>query len=131
MSKKMSNFTKVQFDIKKLGLKFNKKKLNSVIFHSTNETREHFLVKCILSYILHSMGHDIYSEGKYGTKKLDVIDLTDMIVYEIETNKTKKKTEQKITNVKDSYFGLIIIDLKDLPEKLDDIFKFVKKEIGY
>jgi len=124
------NFTKIQFDIKKLGLKFDKKKLNTVVFHNTNESKEHFIVKCVLSFLLRIMGHDIYSEGFYGNKKFDVIDLTDRIVYEIESSKTKKKVTQKEENITDSYFDLFIIDLKDIP-KIDELFNFVKKQIGY
>lgn len=132
MSKElMSNYTKIQFDIKKLGLKFDKRKLNSVVFHNTNESIEHFIAKCLLSFLLRSKGHDIYSEGKYGVKKLDVIDLTDKVVYEIESNKTNKKTQQKETNIADSYFELMVVDLKDMPNTFEGALNFIKKKIGF
>jgi tRNA A58 N-methylase Trm61 len=100
-----------------------------VVFHNTNESREHFISKCILAQILYQKGHNIYTEGRHKTKKFDVIDLNTYTVYELESNVTTKSKDQKELNVKNSNFSLIIIDLKDLPKNIDDIFNFLNKKI--
>lgn len=98
--------------IKRLGIDLNE--LNTVRFR-IGETFEHRLVKFIICEYLFLLKHHFKTEQSVIHGVCDVIDLDTFVIYEVETNATKKVKENKLETF---YHPLIedifIVNLKEL-----------------
>jgi hypothetical protein len=112
--------------LKENGIVVTETNKNCLFLHNRNESMTHFVVKAILFKILRECSRSVGTEIEIRNGIVDLIDLDNLIVYEIENGMCKKRVRDKMTNyknVKDVFF----IDCKKVPEKLIDAEKYLRR----
>lgn len=66
---------------------------------NNHESFEHFLTKCLIYKILVDKRHKVDMEVKLPEGIIDVVDLTDRVLYEVETNHTKEKNKKDMSKL--------------------------------
>lgn len=104
--------TAINYYVRELGLKDYTKKLNKVCFYG-NETRQHFLGKANLCWLLHKEKIPFITESKIRGKKgktniPDILVLKPLVAIEILHTET---TEYYETKVQKAANGLIFINV--------------------
>lgn len=103
--------------------------LNEGVFsHNKNESMKHFLVKAIIYKILKEKGRMVGTEIETTNSIADVLDSTNMNVYEVETNATPENRKEILkqyenVNIKDVF----IIDLREVPDNIIEMDKYLRK----
>lgn len=104
------------------------RQVNSII-PQTGNSLAHELVKFATLYRLKKKRHSCYSEPRSENHhvKYDLVDLTDGVAYEFETNASLLTINRKVEQHADSPFVLEIVDVqkvaKELIEELEDWLK--------
>jgi MFS superfamily sulfate permease-like transporter len=114
--------------LKENGIVVNGNNKNCLFMHNKRESIKHFIVKAILFKILRELDRSVGSEIEIRNGIVDIIDLDNLIVYEIENGMNKKNIKEKIRNyriVKDIFF----IDCKRVPENLEDAEKYLRRVV--
>jgi hypothetical protein len=104
------------------------KSVNCLYLNNGKETVKHFVVKAILFKILREKGRKVATEVDIIHDVVDLIDLDNLIAYEIETNPTKEKVNKRareLNFVKEIFF----IDLKKLPDNIEKLERILEKMI--
>jgi hypothetical protein len=112
--------------LKENGVVVNGNNRNCLFLHSRKETMNHFVVKSILFKILREKERNVGTEIEINNGIVDLIDLDNLIVYEIENGRNKKSVREKIINyrvAKDVFF----IDCKKVPDNLKAIENYLRK----
>jgi len=87
---------------------------------------KHWIVKAMIFKILREMGRMVGSEVEVDGGIVDVIDVDNMIVYEIEMKMCWQEYE---TNMFGKLRDIFVIDLKKVPDDLNDIEKYLREKI--
>jgi hypothetical protein len=125
-SQKLISQIKARKILRENGIVANEKNKNCLFTHNKNESLKHFIIKAILFKILREKGRNVGSEIEIENGIVDLIDLDNLIAYEIENGTNKKKIEEKLKNykaVKDVFF----IDCKKVPNDLEKAEKYLRK----
>lgn len=105
--------------------------LNEGVFsHNKNESIKHFLVKAIIYKIIKEKGRIVGTEIETTNSIADVLDSTNMNVYEVETNATPGNRKEILkqyenVNIKDVF----IIDLRKVPNNIIEMEKCLRERI--
>lgn len=127
-------------NLKKTGIGKKKTDLNKIILMSKGEGLKHFLTKCILFWLLRMENHDIYTEAPIknysanGTKyfpKIDLIDMTSRVLFEIETHKSVRKFDKLMKKKNANWKDLLIIDSFEIPYELNKQIKKLSEKLSY
>ena len=103
---------------------------NTVYANKGNETPEHFMVKAMLIFILKSRGAEAYSELKIEGGIIDVFDITNRVIYEIETDLTEGGKQEKVEKYDSNYIReFIFINLKKVPMDILEMQKYLTEKI--
>lgn len=112
--------------LKENGVVVNRNNRNCLFLHNRKESMKHFIVKAILFKILREKNRGVGTEIEIKNGIVDLIDLDNLIVYEIENGVNKKRTVEKVKNykaVKDVFF----INCRKVPDNLKDIENYLRK----
>ncbi len=109
------------FDLlKENGFVITDRNKNCLFLHNSHESMKHFIVKAMIFKILRERGRNVGTEIETRNGIADVIDLDNLIVYEIETSVSKNKIKEKLNQFKD-FRDLFIVDARKLSSNLDDL----------
>jgi len=125
-SQKLISQIKAKEILRKNGIVVNEKNKNCLFTHSKKESLKHFVVKAILFKILREKGRNVGSEIEIENGIVDLIDLDNLIAYEIENGISKRRIEEKLKNykvVKDVFF----INCKKVPNDLEKAENYLRK----
>jgi len=125
-SQKLISQIKAREILRENGMVVNEKNKNCLFTHNKNESLKHFIVKAILFKILREKGRNVGSEIEIENGIVDLIDLDNLIAYEIENGINKKRINEKLKNykvVKDVFF----VDCKKVPNDLEKAEKYLRK----
>ena len=114
--------------LRKKGFVLNEKNLNCLFPHNKKESLKHWITKALVFKILSNKGRNVGSEVEVGNGIADVFDADNTIAYEIESNFSKNKNQEKIhilSTAKDIFF----IDLKKIPDDIFSAKKYLEKII--
>lgn len=103
---------------------------DSVEFHS--DGYKHFMVKAAIGYVLRDNSHRFLTEAEFPNGRMaDVVDLHTGLVYEVETNASRKDVEEKLGNFWDyePIDDVLVIDPTEFPDDLDEIREQVRGEL--
>lgn len=97
---------------------------NAVRFHNKNESFNHFLVKCAVAKILYNKRMSVSGEFPLmrrgiEVRTFDVIDFTEMNVYEVES---EKNTPRKLP-----YLNEITIYIDDMPGEVKSALAVLRR----
>jgi len=101
------------------GFAISQKGENCLFSSTGSETMKHWLVKATIFKILRNMRRRVGTEVEVNGGIVDVLDIDNMIAYEVESNLTRERLKSKLANLsgmRDVFF----IDLSDVP---DDIYE--------
>jgi len=114
--------------LKENGFVITDKNKNCLFVNGGKETMKHWLVKAMIFKILRERGRNVGTEIEMKEGIADVIDIDNKIVYEIESEPTKKKIKEKLKlfNGADDVF---ILDLKKFPNDIIEAEKYLKEKI--
>ncbi|MEM5802104.1 MAG: hypothetical protein QXQ18_01825 [Candidatus Aenigmatarchaeota archaeon] len=104
------------------------KHVNCLYLNNGKESLKHFVVKAILFKILREKGKKVATEVDVDRDVVDLVDLDNLIAYEIERKPTREKIEKRLKElnfVKDIFF----IDLKFLPNDIKTLEFLLKKMV--
>jgi hypothetical protein len=110
--------------LKSLGYVLNEQNKNCL--YLTNESMKHWLVKALIFKILRDKSRLVGTEIEVNGGIADLIDVDNLIVYEIENGLGKK--ERKMEQFKD-FKDVFIIDLKVLPDSLKEMEEVLKEKV--
>jgi len=120
------NFTQEEkINLKKNGVASPEKDKNKLNLMSKGEGLKHFLTKALIFWYLRQINHEVYTEAKIKTGKIDLIDMTDKTLIEIETKENLKKylkNKKKLTNDFDRIHIINAIKLVDF-NQIDKLLK--------
>jgi hypothetical protein len=125
-SQKLISQIKAKEILRKNGIVVNEKNKNCLFTHNKKESLKHFVVKAILFKILREKGRNVGSEIEIENGIVDLIDLDNLIAYEIENGISKRRIEEKLKNykvVKDVFF----INCKKVPNDLEKAENYLRK----
>jgi hypothetical protein len=125
-SQKLISQIKARKILRENGIVVNEKNKNCLFTHNKNESLKHFVVKAILFKILREKGRNVGSEIEIEDGIVDLIDLDNLIAYEIENGINKKRIEEKLKNykvVKDVFF----VDCRKVPNDLEKAENYLRK----
>ncbi len=114
--------------LKTNGFVVSNKNMNCLFLNNGNESSKHFIVKSLIFKILRERGRRVGTEIEVENAIVDVLDLDMVICYEVETNLTKKKIQEKlgqIISVKDIFF----IDTRQVPDDFYEAEKYLKNQV--
>ena len=69
---------------------------NCLFLHNSHESLKHFVIKAIVFKILREFDRTVGTEIETNGGIADVIDVDNLIVYEIESNFSKRKLKEKL-----------------------------------
>jgi len=94
-------------------------------------SKKHEMGKWAVCMILAKRGYDFFTEVKTRYGRADVFDFTNKVIYELETNLTSKKKEEKINQLfdKQRMKDIFIFDLSKVPEDGIEMLKYFDKHI--
>lgn len=106
--------------LKENGFVITDRNKNCLFLHNSNESMKHFIVKSIIFKILRGRGRNVGTEIETRDGIADVIDLDNLIVYEVENSSSKDKIKEKLEQFK-NFKDLFIIDPRKLPDGIEDL----------
>jgi hypothetical protein len=110
------------------GFVLTEKNKNCLYLNGGSESIKHFFVKSLIFKILRDRGRQVGTEVEVNGGIVDVLDLENMIAYEVETNLTKEKIIDKISclhGLRDVFF----IDTKEVSSDLYEAEKYLKEKV--
>jgi hypothetical protein len=110
------------------GFVLTEKNKNCLYLNGGSESIKHFFVKALIFKILRDRGRQVGTEVEVNGGIVDVLDLENMIAYEVETNLTKEKIIDKIYclhGLRDVFF----IDTKEVSSDLYEAEKYLKEKV--
>lgn len=125
-SQKYISFLQAEKLLASKGFVLNKKNENCLFLHNRKESMKHFIVKAIIFKILRERGRKVGTEIEFKNGIVDLIDVDNLIIYEIENNVTKAKEKiEQLKNVRDVF----IVNLKKVPDSLKEAEKYLRRKV--
>lgn len=118
---------KAQESLHKNGFVLPDSSKNCLFSNSGNESVKHFLVKALIFKLLRDHRRNVGTEVEVKGGIVDVLDLDNLIAYEVETELTRQKilSRLQITGVRDVFF----IDTREISDNLCEAEKFLKEKV--
>lgn len=109
-------------------------KPNTLTPNVGSEGIKHFTIKTIIAYLLREQKKDFFDEVIVNKGKLpgriDLLNISDSIVIECETELTEEVKASKREKYDNPYIvDFLFIDLKKVPDDLNEAYKYLKKKI--
>lgn len=101
---------------------------NCLFTNSGSETMKHWLVKAIIFKILRERRAQVGTEVEVNGGIVDVLDIDNMIAYEVEKHFTKRKLLEKLRNIsglRDVFF----IDILEVPDDICEAESFIREKV--
>jgi UTP-glucose-1-phosphate uridylyltransferase len=127
-SQKNISFLQAEKLLASKGFVLNEKNKNCLFTNSGNESMKHWIVKAMIFKILRERKRTVGTEIETKNGIVDVIDVDNLIVYEIENGLNKRKKKKKLRQLKD-FKDIFIIDLKNLPDSLKKLEEILNERI--
>lgn len=111
--------------LKSKGLVLNDSNKDCLFFHG-NESTKHWLVKALIFKILKERERTVGTEIEVDSGIVDLIDVDNLIVYEIESNLTKERKNvrmKELNSVNDIFF----INLNKIPNNWEKAERYLKE----
>ena len=125
-SQKYISFLQAEKLLASKGFVLNKKNENCLFLHNKKESMKHFIVKAIIFKILRERGRKVGTEIEFKNGIVDLIDVDNLIIYEIENSVTKAKEKiKRLKNMRDVF----VIDLKKVPDSLKEAEKYLREKV--
>jgi len=99
---------------------------NCLFTNGGSESMKHWIVKAMIFKILREMGRIVGSEVEANSGIVDIIDVDNMIVYEVEMKMCLQEYE---TNMFGRVRDIFIIDLGKVPDDLNDAEMYLREKI--
>ena len=112
--------------LKAKGLVIDSNNINCLFLHNSKESLKHFLVKAIMFKILRNRKRKVGCEIEIDNGIVDLLDLNNLIAYEIESKFDKNKIKEKLKNYK-TIKDVVFINLKKVPNEFEKAEKFLKE----
>lgn len=110
------------------GLAISESKVNCLLAHNGSETMKHWLVKAVIFKVLRRMGRRVGTEVEVNGGIVDILDLDNMIAYEVETDLTREKLKSKLASLsgmRDVFF----IDVLEVPDDIPEAEQYVRQKV--
>jgi hypothetical protein len=127
-SQKSISFLQAEKLLASKGFVLTEKNKNCIFTNSGKESMKHWIAKAMVFKILRERGRTVGTEIETKDGIVDVIDVDNLIVYEIENSSNKMKKKKKLEQFKD-FRDVFIIDLKSLPDKIKEMEKILKEKV--
>jgi len=112
--------------LKEKGFVLTSQNKNCLFTNGGKESMKHWVVKAMVFKLLRELGRTVGSEVEFSNGIVDIVDVDNMVVYEIETRVCWQEYE-------DEMFGrvtdIFIVDLKKVPDDLNDAEKYLREKI--
>ena len=104
---------------------------NTIYSHNRNETLKHLVVKTILFHALRAKNRTVFTECTVNEAIVDVLDDTENIAYELESNPKPNtwKAKQVLINPYNNHAmpTVRVIDLRDFSMDVDEIYEYFEE----
>jgi hypothetical protein len=114
--------------LKENGFVINDRNKNCVFTNTGNESTKHWMVKCLIFKILRQRKREVGTEIEIKNAVADVLDISNMIAYEIETNLTKEKVMEKLKHFV-SITDVFFVDTREVPDDLFEAERYLQEKI--
>jgi hypothetical protein len=114
--------------LKENGFVLPEKNKNCLFTNAGSETMKHWIVKAIIFKHLRNMGRQVGTEVEVNGGIVDVLDIDNMIAYEVENNLTREKVKAKmfsLSGLKDVFF----IDILEVPDDVQEAGYYIKDKL--
>ncbi len=118
---------KAQKSLHENGFVLSDNNKNCLFSNSGNESVKHFLIKAIIFKILRERNRTVGTEIEVKGGIVDILDIDNLIAYEVETQLTRKKILEKLqmSGVRDIFF----IDTQEVPDDFYEAEKFLRDKV--
>ena len=99
---------------------------NCLFMHNGNESLKHWITKAILLKLIRDRGRTAGTEVKLGSSIIDVVDIDNIIGYEIESkpdDSTIKDKLKRMWQLRDVFF----VDASKVPDDIIEAEKYLKR----
>lgn len=127
-SQRFIHFLKAEKLLASKGLVLNQKNRNCLFIHNNRESMKHWIVKAMIFKILRERGRVAGTEIETRNGIVDVIDIDNLIVYEIEKNLTENKKRERLNRLK-GVRDVFFIDLRKVPDSFEDAERYLGERI--
>lgn len=121
-------FFKSERLLKENGFVLPEKNKNCLFTSTGSETMKHWIVKAIIFKQLRNTGRQVGTEVEVNGGIVDVLDVDNMIAYEVENNLTREKLKSKVMSIsglKDVFF----IDILEVPDDIQEAESYLKEKL--
>jgi len=125
-SQNFISYFKAEKLLKSKGIVLNDRNKNCLYMHNSRESMKHWFVKTLLFKILRRKGRTVGTEIETKRGIVDLIDVNNLIVYEIESNLTEKIAKEKINQFNFAK-DVFLVDVKKIPNDLNKAEKCLRK----
>lgn len=127
-SQRFIHFLKAEKLLASKGLVLNQKNRNCLFVYNNREGMKHWIVKAMIFKILRERGRVAGTEIETRNRIVDVIDVDNLIAYEIEKNLTENKKRERLNRLKDVR-DVFFIDLRKVPDSFEDAERYLGERI--
>lgn len=127
-SQRKTPFFKSERMLEENGFVLPERSKNCLFTNSGSETMKHWLVKAIIFKILRERRAQVGTEVEVNGGIVDVLDIDNMIAYEVENRFTKRKLLEKLRNIsglRDVFF----IDILEVPDDICEAESFIREKV--
>lgn len=127
-SQRKTPFFKSERMLEENGFVLSDRSRNCLFTNGGSETMKHWLVKAIIFKILRERRAQVGTEVEVNGGIVDVLDIDNMIAYEVENRFTKRKLMEKLRNIsglRDVFF----IDILEVPDDICEAESFVREKV--
>lgn len=127
-SQRKTPFFKSERMLEENGFVLPERSKNCLFTNGGSETMKHWLVKAIIFKILRERRTQVGTEVEVNGGIVDVLDIDNMIAYEVENRFTKRKLLEKLRNIsglRDVFF----IDILEVPDDICEAESFVREKV--
>jgi UTP-glucose-1-phosphate uridylyltransferase len=125
-SQKFVTEQKAEELLKSKGFVLTNQNKNCLFTNGGKESMKHWIVKAMIFKILREMGRTVGSEVEVSSGIVDIIDVNNMIVYEVEMKMCWQEYE---TNMFGRVRDVFIINLGKVPDDLNDAERYLREKI--
>ena len=118
-SQRNSPYFKSQQMLNENGFVLSERNRNCLFTNGGSETMKHWIVKSMVFKKLREMGRQVGTEVEVNGGIVDVLDLDNMIAYEVENNFTRKKLNAKLSSLS-GLRDIFFIDIVEVPDTFDE-----------
>lgn len=110
------------------GFAISNQSMNCLFINNGSETTKHWVVKAMIFRELRRRGRQVGTEVEVRGGIVDVLDLDNLIAYEVENNLTDEKLKAKISSisgVRDVFF----IDILEVPDDICEAESYIRDRL--